>query len=80
MLNFLCLLQLSRTFYAKNITKIATKLTMVYIMNCAYIYMCFILFCINFALIRVGTLLNYPVSRVGVYLRGRLIEALRYVN
>ena len=53
---------------------------MVYIMNCAYIYMCFILFCINFALIRVGTLSNYPVSRVGVYLRGRLIEALLYVN
>ena len=53
---------------------------MLYIMNCAYIYMCFLSFCINFALIRVGTLLNYPVSRVGVYLRGRLIEALLYVN
>ena len=60
--------------------KIATNLTMLYIMNCAYIYMCFLSFCINFALIRVGTLLNYPVSRVGVYLRGRLIEALLYVN
>ena len=74
------LLQLSGTFYATNIKDCYQTDNGLYHELCLYMYMCFILFCINFALIRVGALLNYPVSRVGVYLRGRLIEALRYVN